>query len=105
MAGHDRLKVDLNGLERFSSTLEGIRRTLDGTRNLFDSYAADLGSGKVADALDDFDSNWRDGRKEIDGQLQGLAKMADGVVTQLRQTDGKLQGELAKSTRTEGGKK
>lgn len=103
--GHDRLKVDLNGLEQFASTLEGIRTTLDGTRNLFNSHAADLGSDKVADALDDFDSNWKDGRKEIDGQLQGLSKLAHGAVQELRQTDGKLQSELAKSTRTEGGKK
>lgn len=103
--GHDRLKVDLNGLEQFASTLEGIRTTLDGTRNLFNSHAADLGSGKVADALDGFDSNWKDGRKEIDGQLQGLSKLADGAVKELRRTDGKLQSELAKSTRTEGGRK
>ncbi|MBV9026217.1 MAG: hypothetical protein JO362_21060, partial [Streptomycetaceae bacterium] len=66
MGGPDRLKVDLDGLEQFASTLENIRKTMDGTRKLFDDYAADLGSAKVARALDDFDSNWSDGRKEID---------------------------------------
>lgn len=104
MGGHDRLKVDLDGLEQFASTLENVRKTMDGTRKLFDSYTGDLGSSKVADALDDFDSNWHDGRKEINGQLQGLAKMADGAVKSLRQTDAKLGTELAKSTHHEGGK-
>lgn len=103
--GSDRLKVDLDGLEQFSSTLDGIRKTMDGTRNLFDAYSADLGSGKVTSALDHFDSNWRDGRKEIDGKLQSLSKMADSAVKQLRQTDAKLGGELEKSTHGEGGTK
>jgi conjugal transfer/entry exclusion protein len=102
-SGSGRLKVDLDGLEQFSSTLENIRKTMDGTRNLFDSYAADLGSAKVAGALDSFDSNWRDGRKEIDGKLQGLAKMASDAVEQFRQTDTKLGSEVEKSTQGQGG--
>lgn len=105
MGAPDQLTVDLSGLEQFASTLEGIRKTLDGTRKLFDSYAADLGSGKVADALDSFDSNWRDGRKQIDGHLEGLAKFADGAVREFRTTDGKLGDGLEKSTHTGSGKK
>lgn len=105
MGGSDRLEVDLDGLEQFASTLDGIRKTMDGTRNLFDAYAADLGSGKVASALDHFDSNWHDGRKDIDGKLQGLSKTAGQAVQQFRQTDGKLSTELEKSTHQEGGTK
>lgn len=101
--GSDRLKVDLDGLEQFSSTLEGIRKTMDGTRNLFDAYAADLGSGKVASALDHFDSNWHDGRKEIDGNLQSLSQMADKAVQQFRDTDTKLGSELEKASHQQGG--
>ncbi|MCQ4083628.1 WXG100 family type VII secretion target [Streptomyces sp. RB6PN25] len=102
--GSDRLKVDLDGLEQFASTLESIRKTMDGTRKLFDAYAADLGSAKVASALDDFDSNWHDGRQEIDGKLQSLSKTADNAVKQFRQTDTKLGSEVEKSTHQEGGK-
>jgi hypothetical protein len=105
VGGSDRLKVDLDGLEQFASSLDGIRKTMDGTRNLFDAYAADLGSGKVASALDHFDSNWHDGRKEIDDKLQSLSKMAGQAVQQFRQTDGKLGSELEKSTHQEGGSK
>jgi hypothetical protein len=103
--GSGRLKVDIDGLEQFASTLENIRKTMDGTRKLFDAYTADLGSAKVAHALDDFDSNWHDGRKEIDGKLQGLSQMADKAVEQFRRTDTQLGSQMEKSTHGEGGTK
>lgn len=103
MGGSDRLNVDLDGLEQFSSTLENIRKTMDGTRNLFDAYSADMGSGKVTSALDHFDSNWHDGRKEIDGKLQSLSQMADKAVQQFRSADTQLGSELEKGTQQQSG--
>ena len=98
----DRLAVDLGGLEDFARNLDGIRTTMDGTRKLFDAYEAKVGSEKVAGALHDFEHNWKDGRKEIDGQLQGLSKMANTAVTQIKKADKDLADQLAKSEKGEG---
>lgn len=93
----DRLAVDLAGLEDFARNLDAVRTTMNGTRKLFDAYEAKLGSGKVADALHSFEHNWKDGRKEIDGQLEGLSKMAGTAVGEIRKADKDLADQLAKS--------
>jgi hypothetical protein len=98
----DRLAVDLVGLEDFARNLDTVRTTMNGTRKLFDAYEAKVGSGKVADALHDFEHNWKDGRKEIDGQLEGLAKMAGTAVREIKKADQELADELAKSMKGEG---
>ncbi len=102
MAG-DKLAMDLTGLEAFASQLRSIRNTMDSTRKLFDTYESVLGSGKVAGALDSFEHNWKDGRGEIDKHLDGLAKLADFAVQQIRKTDGDLGDQLEKSVHTDGG--
>ena len=102
MGTPDRLAVDLTGLEDFARNLAAVRSTMNGTRKLFESYEAKLGSGKVADALDSFEHNWKDGRKEIDGQLEGLGKMADTAVEQIKKADKDLADQLAKSTGGDG---
>jgi conjugal transfer/entry exclusion protein len=95
----DRLAVDLNGLEDFAHNLDTVRTTMNGTRKLFDAYEAKLGSAKVADALHSFEHNWTDGRKEIDGHLEGLTKMANDVVREIRKQDKELADELQKSAK------
>jgi hypothetical protein len=102
MSTPDRLAVDLTGLEDFARNLDAVRSTMNGTRKLFESYEAKLGSGKVADALDGFEHNWKDGRKEIDGQLEGLGKMANTAVEQIKKADKDLADQLAKSTGGDG---
>jgi hypothetical protein len=101
----DRLAVDLTGLEDFAHTLDTVRTTMYGTRKLFDSYEAKLGSDKVSDALHSFEHNWKDGRKEIDGQLEGLAKMANTAVREIKKADKDLADQLAKSMDGSGGAK
>lgn len=99
----DRLAVDLTGLEDFARSLETVRGTMNGTRKLFESYEAKLGSDKVSDALHSFEHNWKDGRKEIDGQLHGLSKMADTAVREIKKADKDLADQLAKSMSGDGG--
>jgi hypothetical protein len=99
------LKVDLDGLEQFAAQVKSIRDRMNGTRSMVDSYRDDLGSGHLADALDDFVHNWKDGRKQIDGHLEGLAKMAEHAVQEIRKADRKLADELKQGTKeTKGGR-
>jgi membrane-bound lytic murein transglycosylase MltF len=92
------LEVDLEGLEALASTLERIRTRLDATRELFDAYEGDLGSGRVAAALDDFERHWSDGRAKIDGNARTLATMATASAAAYRQADEDLRASLEDST-------
>jgi hypothetical protein len=95
----DRLHVDLDGLEDFAGRLRSIRDRMNATRDMVDAYEGDLGSGEVAEALHDFEHNWKDGREKIDGHLDGLAQMADQVVSEIRRADRELADGLADSTK------
>jgi hypothetical protein len=95
------LPVDLEGLEHFATQLNSIKDRMNGTRSLFDSCRRELGSEYLADALDDFEHNWKDGREEIDGHLDGLAKTAQHAVEQIREADRDLPDQLTQSTKGE----
>jgi hypothetical protein len=95
----ERLRVDLEGLEEFGRELRSIRDRMNGTRSMIDGYVGDLGSGAVADALHRFEHDWKDGRKQIDRRLDGLAKMAEQVVREIRKADAELKKKLVESTK------
>lgn len=97
----DNLKVDLDGLEAFASQLKSVKERMNGTRAMFDSYRGELGSGEVAEALDRFEHNWKDGRKEIDGHLEGLARMAELAAREIRKADQDLANDMKKSVKGE----
>jgi hypothetical protein len=94
----DQLRVDLDGLEDFSRRLDSVRDRMNGTRSMIDGYDGQIGAGSVEQALDEFERNWKDGRKQIDGHLEGLAKMARLAVTELRKADQELKNKLTEST-------
>lgn len=97
-SGHERLAVPLSELEGFGSRLRSIQSRMNGTHKLLDSYREDIGDGGVCERLDDFESNWEDGREDISKQLEGLAKMTDAVVREIDKADTKLKQELERGT-------
>jgi hypothetical protein len=88
------LLVDLFELDDFAGWLSAIRRSLSTAKEIPDEYRADLGYDKLADALGKFVSNWRDGRKKIDKELESLEKMSRSIVDGLTQTDQQLADAL-----------
>ena len=47
-------------------------------------------------------NGWKDGRKEIDGGLDSVIKMAEGIVDQLTKTDEDLKKALLKNQKGSG---
>jgi hypothetical protein len=76
---------------------------MNATRTVLDSYRGELGSADVENALGDFESGWKDGRKKIDGNAQALAAMATESARVLRQVDTDLKGRLLESASSTGG--
>lgn len=98
MASADRLTVDLEGLERFATDLDTIRSGMGTASNWMLEFSGDLGGQDVDDALEHFESNWSDGRSQVDENCQRLVKMTQQAVENLRKADDDLAKQLRDST-------
>ncbi|AJE83068.1 hypothetical protein SLNWT_2692 [Streptomyces albus] len=92
--GKSDLALPLTDLEGYGGRLRSIMNRMNGTKKLFESYEDDLGDGGVYDKLKDFESNWEDGREDINQQLTKLADMADAVVREFKKLEQKLTKQV-----------
>ncbi|MBZ4016021.1 hypothetical protein [Streptomyces purpurogeneiscleroticus] len=100
MSGDEgRLAIPLSELEGFGGRLRSIKSRMNATKKMFDSYAEDIGDDGVVDKMESFESNWEDGRGDIDEQLTGLADMADTVYREATKVDQDLAKQLEKGTK------
>src|SRR5690349_850043 len=82
--GKSDLSLPLSELDDYGRRLRSIKTRLNHTKKPFEQYKDDIGDGSVNDALDDFESNWEDGREDITQQLDALSKMSDAVVREFK---------------------
>ncbi|WP_419995873.1 hypothetical protein [Streptomyces boninensis] len=99
MGDEERLAIPLSELEGFGGRLRSIKTRMNRTKKMFESYEDDMGDGGVVDKMNDFESNWEDGREDIDQQLSGLADMADTVYREAEKVDLDLKNELEKGAK------
>lgn len=100
--GKSDLALPLSELEDYGGRLRDIKKRLNHTKKLFESYRDDLGDHTVYDALDDFESGWEDGREDIGQALDALAEMSDAVVREFRKLDDKLAKDVKDGVKQEG---
>lgn len=65
------IEVDLDELRQVHRQLGEIQSALEDAKGI-DVYDGAIGSGRVEDALDNFVSNWSQGRRQILEELEGL---------------------------------
>ncbi|MFC8345932.1 MULTISPECIES: hypothetical protein [Streptomyces] len=99
--GKSDLSLPLSELEDYGRRLRSIKTRLNHTKKLFEQYKDDIGDGSVNDALDDFESNWEDGREDITQQLDALSKMSDAVVREFKKLDDELAKQVNDKMKTE----
>lgn len=103
MAPKGDLVVSLTGLSDLASGLRSIKARMDDTGQVDRAlWNGELGSSKALDALDHFMSGWKDGRKEIDGGIDSVVKMAEVIVDQLTKTDEDLKNALLRNQKSGG---
>ncbi|TLS46273.1 hypothetical protein FE633_10040 [Streptomyces montanus] len=85
-------------LREISRSVAKLKSHFEHAKDLVDSYDADIGSGDVADALDDFADDWKKKRKQLCDGLEFLGKTAgtaakayDGIDQHLAETLQKSQ--------------
>ncbi|GAB3127759.1 hypothetical protein GCM10027160_52740 [Streptomyces calidiresistens] len=88
------LKVPYEMLEEFGEELESVRTRMNATGRTVENYEDDIGDSSVRKALEDFVSNWRDGRQRIDDQLTALKEIADMVVEEFSALDREYEASL-----------
>jgi Excreted virulence factor EspC, type VII ESX diderm len=88
------LVVDTDGLRALSATLGRIGDDLDATRGVIGAVRADLGSSELAAALDDFESNWDDGRDQIKENMVAAREILDEAARAYDQTDEDLASSV-----------
>ena len=98
------LVVDLDGLSALAGTLRRIDSRLSSARTELRAAGPDVGDSQVADALERFESRWRDGRADIAENAEALATMLTESVSTYRRVDAELgsavQGAVSRGALT-----
>ncbi|WP_221353324.1 hypothetical protein [Streptomyces beigongshangae] len=101
MGGRPDLALPLSDLEDYGSRLRDIKTRMNHTKKLFESYRDDIGDGGVYDKLADFESNWEDGREDINQQLDALAQMSEAIVREFKKLDDDLAKQVSEGVKGE----
>ncbi|MFS8204879.1 hypothetical protein ACLVWQ_40175 [Streptomyces sp. CWNU-52B] len=102
MGGRPDLALPLSELEDYGSRLRDIKSRMNRTKKLFESYEDDIGDGGVYDKLEDFESNWEDGREDINQQLDALAQMSEAIVREFKKLDDDLAKQVSEGVKSDG---
>ncbi len=100
--GKSDLAVPITDLEDYGRRLRSIKDRMNRTKKIFESYRDDIGDSGVYDSLDDFESNWEDGREDIGQQLDQLASLSDAVVREFKKLDDDLAKEVNDAVKVNG---
>ena len=73
------LFVDLDALDLLARQLGQIKAALADAKDHFAEFDARLGSARMADSLDGFVKGWKDGRKKILDEVDGLVEQVKGA--------------------------
>ncbi|MFI6276588.1 hypothetical protein [Streptomyces sp. NPDC050988] len=99
--GKPDLALPLSELEDYGTRLRDIKTRMNHTKKLFESYEDDIGDGGVYDKLEDFESNWEDGREDINQQLDALAQMSEAIVREFKKLDDDLAKQVSEGVKSE----
>ncbi|MEU1270214.1 type VII secretion target [Streptomyces sp. NPDC005799] len=100
----DHVKVSTSELKEISRSVARLKANFEQARDLVDSYGAEIGSGDVASALDDFADDWKKKRKELCDGLEFLGKTAGAAAKAYDGVDQHLADALLKAQPGDGGK-
>lgn len=84
-------------LREISRSVAKLKTHFEHAKDLVDSYDAEIGSGDVADALDDFADDWKKKRKQLCDGLEFLGQTAGTAAKAYDDLDQHLAQALLKS--------
>ncbi|MFF1652127.1 hypothetical protein [Streptomyces sp. NPDC058255] len=93
----DHVAVSTSELREISRSVAKLKTHFEQAKDLVDSYDTEIGSGDVADALDDFADDWKKKRKQLCDGLEFLGKTAGTAAKAYDDLDQHLAQALLKS--------
>lgn len=93
----DHVAVSTTELREISRALAKLKSHLEHAKDLVDSYDAEIGSGDVAGALDEFADDWKKKRGQLCDGLEFLGKTAGTAAKAYDGVDQHLAQALLKS--------
>jgi hypothetical protein len=99
----DHLRADLERIATTASELRFLHGEFANARQTVDDYRGYLGSGPLADRLDDFVDNWKRHRQRLTESLDGVAGAAQAGVDAYHGVDADLTRALRDSFAANGG--
>jgi hypothetical protein len=91
------LYVDVDALRELARQLDEVKASLERANDNVNRSSDALGSGRLADAVGDFVDGWRDGRKhlidDVDGLLRRIQTAVDTYLEQESQLSKASGGE------------
>lgn len=90
--------MDLAGLGDFAGRLDAIRAGLSSSNAYISGFGGDLGDPRVAAAMEHFNGNWNDGRRQVAENAKTLSGMVHESVKSYRATDDKLSAQLTRQS-------
>ncbi len=91
------LYVDVDALRELARQLDEVKASLERANDNVNRSSDALGSGRLADKVGDFVDGWRDGRKHLSEDVDGLLKrIKTAIDTYLEQ-----EVQLSKASRGE----
>lgn len=98
----DRLVVDTTAVRDAATALNNLKAELDSAQDLTEDARTDLADAELAEALDDFATNWRHHRGKITASMERMAGVAAALADTLDEVDRALaaaaRGEPVGST-------
>ena len=88
------LKVSYDWLSQTTSNLKAIHNELEHTGEHQSDIKGALGSGDIADAMDDFANNWDNHRRKILDKVQALGDMSEKTMEAFQDLEKKLAGGI-----------
>lgn len=84
-------------LREISRSVAKLKSGFEHAKDLVDSYGAEIGSGDVAGALDDFADDWKKKRKQLCDGLEFLGRTAGAAAKAYDGLDQHLADALLKA--------
>jgi hypothetical protein len=84
------LYVDIDALGELARQLSRIKVAMTEAQKSVDVYDQRLGSPRLEERLDDFISGWKDGRKRIIEEIDGLLEAVEGSIDAYLESERKI---------------
>jgi hypothetical protein len=94
----DKLKADIGRIREAAAALQRIHADFDQASTVVDGYRGVIGSGLLANRLDDFADNWKGHRKRLQEDLKQMAEMSKTAADTYNGVDAELAKALTEKS-------